>query len=135
MEDKVMNTCDDKKIFNKYKKRIESDLRSYPFWLIAIECPNLGYPTRWGNEGSSNTPGSFVESSAFDDMERQWKVNAITKVLEMLDSKSKELIEKWYFRDTYSREELLQEMGIDKNKFYYYRDRALRKFMVSLNYI
>lgn len=127
----------DKKKFKKYKNKVEDDLRSYPYWLIAIETPNLGYPTRWGGEVTTgnNMMHSFVEENAFDDIEKERKVNTITKVLRILDSKTKELIEKWYFRDMYTRNELLRELNIDKNKFYLYRDRALEKFMIALKYI
>ncbi|MCD3217798.1 nitroreductase [Clostridium botulinum C] len=126
----------DKKKFTRFKKKVEDDLRSYPYWLIAIETPNLGYPTRWGGEASTgNNINSFVEENAFDDIEKERKVNTITKVLRILDSKTKELVEKWYFRDMYTRSELLRELNIDKNKFYLYRDRALEKFMIALKYI
>ncbi|WP_187291568.1 nitroreductase [Clostridium novyi] len=131
-----MNTCDDKKIFNKYKKRVESDLRNYPFWLIAIESKGLGYPTRWGGESKSKSiSNSFLEDEALNDIEKERKVNCITEVLSKLDLSSKKIIEEGYFRDTYTREELQREMRLNKNKFYYFKNRALKKFMVALSYI
>lgn len=119
------------------RKRIEEDLKNYPYWLIAIETPNLGSPVRWDLMKGNNTfsGGSSVEISAFEEMRRQWKVNVITGVLSKLDSKSKQIIEEWYFRDTINREELEKEVGVDKNKFYYLKNRALNKFMISLGYI
>lgn len=124
----------DKKVSAKLKRKVESDLKNYPFWLLALECSELGYPTKWGEKGT-NIKKSFVESSVFADLEKQRKVDTITGVLKMLDSKSRELVEKWYFRDMYKREELLKELKINKNKFYLYKDRALKKFMIALEYI
>ncbi len=37
-----------KKIYERYKKNVENDLRNYPYWLLAIETPGLGSPNRWG---------------------------------------------------------------------------------------
>ncbi len=95
---------------------------------MAIETPGLGAPNRWGQQ--VNQSGYFktstVEEDMIKDMERRWKVDIITKVLKHLDPTSKTIIEEWYFRDNNSREELLKELNIDKNKFYYYRNRALK---------
>jgi ArpU family phage transcriptional regulator len=128
----------DKKKFEKAKSKIENDLKNYPYWLIAIETPNLGYPTKWGVITEKSTlpwERSYVEKDALDDIEKRWKVDVITKVLSKLDDKSKKIIEEWYFRDTTTREELLEQLQLDKNKFYYYRNRALGNFMVALGYI
>ncbi|MBY6897993.1 nitroreductase [Clostridium botulinum] len=126
-----------KKIYERYKKSVENDLRNYPYWLLAIETPGLGSPNRWGQQ--VNQSGYFktstVEEDMIKDMERRWKVDIITKVLKHLDPTSKTIIEEWYFRDNNSREELLKELNIDKNKFYYYRNRALKKFMVAIGYL
>lgn len=126
-----------KKKYEKAKKYVENDLRDYPYWLIAMETPNLGYPTKWGVTEKSSLPWerSYVEKNVLDDMEKRWKVDVITKVLSKLDKKSKKIIEEWYFRDTSNREEILRELEIDKNKFYYYRNRALKKFMIALGYV
>lgn len=127
-----------KRKYEKAKKYVENDLRDYPYWLIAMETPNLGYPTKWGvttEKSSLPWERSYVEKNVIDDMEKRWKVDVITKVLSKLDKKSKKIIEEWYFRDTYTREELQEELVIDKNKFYYYRNRTLKKFMIALGYI
>jgi hypothetical protein len=119
------------------KKQVEEDLKNYPYWLIAIETPNLGSPVRWDlvkSKGAS-TGGSCVEMSAMEEIRRQWKVDVITGVLTKLDSKSKEIIEEWYFRELVNREELEKQIDVDKNKYYYLKNRALRKFMVALGYI
>lgn len=128
----------ERKAYEKAKKYVENDLRDYPYWLIAIETPNLGYPTKWGvtiEKSSLPWERSYVEKNVLDDMEKRWKVDVITKVLSKLDKKSKKIIEEWYFRDTSNREEILRELEIDKNKFYYYRNRALKKFMIVLGYV
>lgn len=127
----------DKKKYEEVKKKVESDLRNYPFWLIAIEASGLGYPTRWGINNSTGAfkSGSHVEQSMLEDIERKGKVDVITRVLSKLDNKSKAIIEEWYFRDTANREDILKELNIDKNKFYYFRNRSLKKFMVALGYI
>lgn len=122
--------------YEKYKRQVENDLKNYPYWLISMETPNLGNPIRWGKTGQGGYNGiSTVEEDMLKDMERKWKVEVITKVLKNLDSTSKTIIEEWYFRDNNSRDHLLKELNIDKNKFYYYRNRALRKFMVAIGYI
>lgn len=127
----------DKNKYEHIKKCVEDDLRSYPYWLIAIEAPGLGYPTNWSSikEKSNNFNYSFVESSVLGDFERTRKVEIITQVLTKLDKESKKIIEEWYFRDTTNREELEKELGLDKNKFYYFRNRTLKKFMIALGYI
>ncbi|ACQ54819.1 nitroreductase [Clostridium botulinum] len=126
-----------KKIYERYKKSVENDLRNYPYWLLAIETPGLGSPNRWGQikqqNGYSHT--STVEEDMLRDMEKSWKVDVITKVLGQLDPKSKKIIEEWYFRDIMTREEIQVSLNLDKNKFYYYRNRTLKKFMAALNYI
>lgn len=128
----------DKNTYEKAKRNIEEDLRNYPYWLIAIETPNLGYPTRWDvikEKSIKYWENSFVEKNVLDDMDKKWKVDIITKVVSKLDPKSKRIIEEWYFRDSGNREELEKELDLDKNKFYYLRNRALKKLMVALGYI
>lgn len=125
-----------KKIYERYKKNVENDLRNYPYWLLAIETPGLGSPNRWGQikqNGYSHT--STVEEDMLRDMEKSWKVDVITKVLGQIDPTSKKIIEEWYFRDIMTREEIQESLNLDKNKFYYYRNRTLKKFMAALNYI
>ncbi len=34
-----------------------------------------------------------------------------------------------------TREEIQESLSLDKNKFYYFRNRTLKKFMAALNYI
>ncbi|APH21384.1 hypothetical protein [Clostridium botulinum] len=125
-----------KKIYERYKKSVENDLRNYPYWLLAIETPGLGSPNRWGQikqNGYSHT--STVEEDMLRDMEKSWKVDVITKVLGQIDPTSKKIIEEWYFRDIMTREEIQENLNLDKNKFYYFRNRTLKKFMAALNYI
>ncbi|MBO0537925.1 nitroreductase [Clostridium botulinum] len=125
-----------KKVYEKYKKNVENDLRNYPYWLLAIETPGLGAPNRWGQVSQSGYfKTSTVEEDMIKDMERRWKVDVITKVLKNLDNESKKIIEEWYFRDIMTREEIQESLNLDKNKFYYFRNRTLKKFMAALNYI
>jgi hypothetical protein len=125
--------------FKKYKKAVEYDLKNYPYWLIAVETPELGYPTKWNVKiEKSSLPwenGSSVENNVLEDIRIRNKVNIITSILTKLDSNSKKIIEEWYFRDTSTQEELMKELDIDKNKFYYYRNRSLKKFMIALRYV
>lgn len=125
--------------FKKYKKAVEHDLRNYPYWLIAVETPELGYPTKWNVKiEKTSLPwenGSSVENSVLEDIRIRNKVNIITSILTKLDANSKKIIEEWYFRDTSTQEELMKELDIDKNKFYYYRNRSLKKFMIALRYV
>lgn len=124
----------------KYKQNIhnvERDLKNYPYWLIAIETPGLGSATRWDIVCTDKYTGgsSKLEDIVFQDLERQRKVDAITGVKSKLDDITKELIEKWYFNDMYTRENLIRELNINKNEFYRLRDKALKKFMIALKYI
>ncbi len=104
--------------------------------MLAIETPGLGSPNRWGQikqNGYSHT--STVEEDMLRDMEKSWKVDVITRVLGQIDPTSKKIIEEWYFRDIMTREEIQESLSLDKNKFYYFRNRTLKKFMAALNYI
>lgn len=71
------------------KKRIEDDLREYPFLLIAVDAGGLGYPTNYQMVKDINHPstmkGSFVENCVIDEEYNKKKVDKITRALELLD--------------------------------------------------
>lgn len=122
-----------KKIDKEIIAEIEADLRSYPFWLIREELSGLGTPSHYGVKTTSSS-SSIVERSILDDEERSTKVKIIQATMDKFDNITKDLIEKYYFQDTYTRDELIKELKIDKNRFYNIKNEALNRFKITLNY-
>lgn len=126
----------DKFIYNELKKKTEQCLRNYPFYIIAIETPGLGETTRWDIiKSKTNAVNSPTESTAIADEYKSNIVNAIEYVLDKLDKCSKRIIECTYFREDVEQDELLDELLIDKGKYYRLRKKALEKFMIVLGYL
>lgn len=116
------------------KKEVEEALKEYPYNLISLETPGLGSATRWDivKVKDSVPTGSNVEMYVEDAEELKARVNGIEKVLDLLDDDSKSIIELVYFRDTYSVKEILDKLCMDRNKFYKLKNKALKKFILSL---
>ena len=116
------------------KKKIENDLREYPFLLIAVDAGGLGYPTNHeivkDVKHPSTMKGSFVESCVIDE-----EYNKITRALELLDITEKEIVEECYFRNTYTNQQIISNMCISKAKFYKVKNDSLRKIAISLGYL
>ena len=121
------------------KKKIENDLREYPFLLIAVDAGGLGYPTNHeivkDVKHPSTMKGSFVESCVIDEEYNKKKVDKITRALELLDITEKEIVEECYFRNTYTNQQIISNMCISKSKFYKVKNDSLRKIAISLGYL
>lgn len=129
----------DKVVYERAKKKVEEDLRNYPYWIISERLPGLGQAVNWNITSGKSTRvfnTSTVENTVINNDLILTKIKIIEAVFDRLDKNSQTIIERWYFRDDESsREDLLTELNIDKNKYYYYKNRSLRKFMVALRYI
>lgn len=126
-------------ISDRYRKKVEKDLKDYPYMVMALETEGLGYPTRWDIEkdySNSNAPkGSFTEECVIDLDDNIRKVDIINRVLKTLDSTSKRLIEEWYFKKTMQQDQLEKELLINTAKYYRLRNESLRKFGIALGYL
>lgn len=122
-----------------YKKRVERDLKEYPYLLIAVDAGGLGYPTRYNIvkdvKHPSDIKGSFVENCAISEEENKIKVDKITRALELLNKVEKYIIEECYFRNIYTNQEIIKNLFINKNKFYKIKNNAVRKIAISLGYL
>lgn len=122
--------------YKRFKKSVENDLQKYYYYVISLEMPGLGQATRWDKVYSkSNSPGDPVVKAAIDDEYKRILVSAIENIYDKLDEKSKEIIKKYYFEDNVERpEEVMNKLGISKNRYYELRKIALYKFMMGLGY-
>lgn len=122
-----------------YKKRVERDLKEYPYLLIAVDAGGLGYPTRYDTvkdvKHPSDVKESFVENCAISEEENKIKVDKITRALELLNRVEKDIIEECYFRNIYTNQEIIKNLFINKNKFYKIKSNAVRKIAISLGYL
>ena len=122
-----------------YKKRVERDLKEYPYLLIAVDAGGLGYPTRYNIvkdvKHPSDIKGSFVENCAISEEENKIKVDKITRALELLNKVEKDIIEECYFRNIYTNQEIIKNLFINKNKFYKIKNNAVSKIAISLGYL
>lgn len=123
----------DRKQYIKKKKAVEETLREYPYYLISLEAPNLGSPTRWDQVKVKDISptGSITERYVINIESTKATVNRIEKVLDLLDKESKTIIELSYFRDTYSIDEIIEKLSISRAKFYKLKNKALSKFIVA----
>lgn len=124
-----------KEIYNKIKKEVENDLRNYPYYLISIETPGLGSAVRPDVIIDKNlSPSDPVGKSIVDNEYKRALVNAVGYVYDKLDSSSKRIIECSYFRDDICMNEVMDELRIDKNKYYKLKNNAIYKFAMGLCY-
>ena len=103
-----------------YKKRVERDLKEYPYLLIAVDAGGLGYPTRYDIvkdvKHPSDVKESFVENCAISEEENKIKVDKITRALELLNRVEKDIIEECYFRNIYTNQEIIKNLFINKEQ-------------------
>lgn len=125
----------DKDKYKKIKKEVEEDLRNYPYYLISIETPGLGSAIRPDVIMNKNaSPSDPVVKSAIDDEYKRILVNAVGFVYDKLDKSSKRIIECSYFRDDIAPSEVMDELKIDKNKYYKLKNNSIYKFAMGLCY-
>lgn len=124
-----------KDVYKKIKKSVEEDLRNYPFYLISIETPGLGSAIRPDKiiEKSLN-PSDPVVRSVIDNEYKKALVNAVEFVYDRLDKNSKRIIECGYFRDDIRVGEVIEELNIDKNRYYKLKEKAIYMFAMGIGY-
>ena len=122
--------------YSKFKKKVEDDLRDYPYHLISMETYGLGATIRPDKVTVKNNLSDPVASAMFADEYKTKLVNAIEYVYDKLDGSSKRIIDCCYFQDNViTKDEVMEELRIDKNKYYNLRKNALCKFMKGLGYV
>lgn len=99
-------------ISNIHRKKVEKDLKDYPYMLMALES----------------------QEYTVNEYEYQIKVAVIKQVLEILDSTSRWIIEEWYFRNMLTQKQIEENLNISKEQYYKLRNEALRKFSIALGY-
>ena len=108
-----------KQLFNTMKNLIESQLENYPYFQIAVETPV-----------SEIDAENLIKDKAIIEY-RKSVVNAVKLVYERLDTESKFIIENAYFRNINSRDEVISQLKISKNKYYSNKNSALMKFGIA----
>ena len=118
------------------RRKVENDLRNYPYWLLAENAAGLGSPTRWDIVTSKSLNNSVVENIAIKNEEINNKVMLIEGVLDLLDNRSKAIIERKYFteKEQFDLDGILKEYAITKNTYYTVVNKSLDKFAVALRY-
>ncbi|BCZ48445.1 hypothetical protein psyc5s11_45120 [Clostridium gelidum] len=125
----------DKDKYKKIKREVENDLRNYPYYLISIETPGLGSSIRPDVVIDKNlSPSDPVSRNAIDNEYKTILVNAVGFVYDKLDTSSKRIIECSYFRDDVTVGEVMEELKIDKNKYYKLKNNSIYKFAMGLCY-
>ena len=115
------------------RKKTEKKLREYPYYLMSIEMPDLKGGVSFGEVSSkTNKFSSSVENSVMDLEYMKSIVKAIDYVLDRLDDCSRRIIETAYFRDDVDKEDVQDELMIDRNRYYRLKKKALEKFMIVL---
>lgn len=122
--------------FKQYKDKIEDNLKKYPYYQISIEMPGLGtaaIPN--GVLSSNNKIADPVGDAVTDDEYKRALVNKINYVLDRLSHSSKRIVECAYFMDgVISNDEVIEELNINKNKYYELKKDALYKFGMVFGY-
>lgn len=122
--------------FKQYKDKIEDNLKKYPYYQISIEMPGLGtaaIPN--GVLSTNNKIADPVGDAVTDDEYKRTLVNKINYVFDRLSHSSKRIIECAYFMDgVTSNDEVIEELNINKNKYYDLKKDALYKFGMVFGY-
>lgn len=119
-------------------KRVESDLRKYPDWILRIETAGLGITSNAMKDYKSYDFKSLVESSVEYDDETKRKIIAIESVYDnRLNERKKKLIDLRYFQQEprYKVMEMLEIKKENKNEYYKIRDFAILSFARVLGYL
>lgn len=122
-----------KKLDRKIAIKVEHDLKSYPFWIIRLDCSGLGIPSKHIVNGNSICVGSSVEYTAEMDEQLKRKVAAIEGTCDLLREEAKKVIDYRYFKE-YTIKEVLEETNISKTLYYNIINDSLVKFAQALGY-
>lgn len=126
----------EKSEYKRLKDKVEKELRNYPYYLLNIESPGLGGATKWDEiKCKEISQGSMTEKKAMDNEYMRRVVNAVDYVYDRLDDTSKRIIDLFYYRDDWDLSEILNELKIDKNRFYKLKSKTLNKFIIVLGYL
>lgn len=126
----------DERKFREYKNKIEDNLKKYPYYQISIEMPGLGSAAIPNGVLSQNNKISDpVGDAVTDDEYKRNLVNKINYVFDRLSKCSKRIVECAYFMDdVISNDEVIEELKINKNKYYDLKKDALYKFGMVFGY-
>lgn len=126
----------DENKYREYKDKIEDNLKKYPYYQISIELPGLGsaaIPN--GLLSKNNKIADPVGDIVTEDEYKSNLVNRVNYVLDRLPDNSKKIIEYAYFMDgIISPSEVIEELNINKNKYYNLKKNALCKFGMVFGY-
>ena len=124
----------DEKKFKEYKSKIEDNLRKYPYYQISIEMPGLGSASI-PNGILTNKISDPVADNVINDEYKRILVTKVNYVLDRLHKSSKKIIESAYFMDgVVTNDEVMEELNINKNKYYDLKRDALYKFGIVFGY-
>lgn len=130
-----VNNYEDISLNDEVIRKVENDLRCYPDWIVRLEADGLGLPARhFPTGGCGYSFSSMVESAAELENDIEKKVYIIEKIYDRLRGKTRDIVEKKYFRD-YGRQEVLSDLNLSKKQYYNLRNRALESFARALSYI
>lgn len=122
--------------FKQYKDKIEDNLKKYPYYQISIKMPGLGtaaIPN--GILSENNKISDPVGDAVTGDEYKRNLINKINYVLDRLPQSSKRIVECAYFMDgVISNDEVIEELNINKNKYYDLKKNALYKFGMVFGY-
>lgn len=126
----------DERKFREYKNKIEDNLKKYPYYQMSIEMPGLGTAAIPNGVLSQNNKISDpVGDAVTDDEYKRNLVNKINYVFDRLSKCSKRIVECAYFMDdVISNDEVIEELKINKNKYYDLKKDALYKFGMVFGY-
>ena len=122
--------------FKQYKDKIEDNLKKYPYYQISIEMPGLGtaaIPN--GLLSKNNKISDPVGDAVTDDEYKRNLVNKINYVFDRLPKSGKRIVECAYFMDgVISNDEVIEELNINRNRYYDLKKNALYKFGMVFGY-
>ncbi|MBS6501867.1 MAG: nitroreductase [Clostridium sp.] len=122
--------------YRKFKKHVEDNLERYSYYVISLETPGLGEATRWDKVyEKSCSPSDPTARKVIDDEYKRTLVNVIESVFDKLDNKSQKIIRKCYFEGNLtSPSEVMDEIKVNKNRYYELKKIALYKFMMAFGF-
>ncbi|WP_238917231.1 nitroreductase [Clostridium sp. YIM B02555] len=121
--------------FKEYRDRIEDNLKKYPYYQVSIEMPGLGSTSIPNGLLSNNIVADPVGNMVADDEYKRNLVNKVNYVFDRLPENSKRIVECAYFMDgVMSNDEVIEELNINKNKYYDLKKNALYKFGIVFGY-
>ncbi|WP_294344195.1 DUF1492 domain-containing protein [uncultured Clostridium sp.] len=115
------------------KKRVEDELRNYPFYIISLDMSGLGTAVNPSKTINKYAVTDIVANTVISEEYRRDIVNRIEYVYDRLNIESKKVIDLAYFQGL-KRDEILKELTINKNKYYKVKNEALKKFSIAFGY-